>query len=109
MRRGLMTLLACGIGLLALTPAPAAQNEKTWDEIVTGAVAYYRKTQANNGSWGPEKYAPGITGIAVTGLLRTGKVDAKDPMIDKALTYIESLIDPRAGHIAGKDATNLQN
>jgi squalene-hopene/tetraprenyl-beta-curcumene cyclase len=95
---------------LALPGAGRAQ-EKTasWDDVVDKAVNYFRKTQARDGSWG-SKQSPGITGIVVTGLLRTGKVSSKDPMIDKALKYIESLIEPRSGHIAGKGAhVKLQN
>jgi squalene-hopene/tetraprenyl-beta-curcumene cyclase len=51
-----------------------------------------------------------VTGIVVTGLLKTGKVSPKDPMVEKALKYIEGLINPRAGHIAGTDPhVKLQN
>jgi squalene-hopene/tetraprenyl-beta-curcumene cyclase len=43
-------------------------------------------------------------------MLKTGKVTAKDPNIEKALKYIESLINTKAGHIAGKDPrVQLQN
>ena len=35
------------------------------------------------------------------GLLRGGKVEKKDPMIEKALKYIEDQIDPKSGHIVG--------
>jgi squalene-hopene/tetraprenyl-beta-curcumene cyclase len=101
--RGAIGALFVAAGLLAALPAQAPAKEKTWDEAVDAAVAYFRKTQAKDGSWGA-KQSPGITGIVVTGLLRTGKVNAKDPMIDRALKYIESLIDPRSGHIAGKGA-----
>jgi squalene-hopene/tetraprenyl-beta-curcumene cyclase len=94
---------------LAVQPARAADADKTWNDAVDKAVTYFRKTQAVDGSWA-EKQSPGITGLVVTGLLRTGKVTAKDPMIDKALKYIESLIDPKAGHIAGRGAAaKLQN
>src|SRR5262249_31463711 len=86
-------------------PCVPAADARTWDDTVDKAVAYFRKTQSPDGSWGG-KQNPGITGIVVTGLLRTGKVNANDPMIDKALKYIESLIDPKTGHIAGKGARN---
>ena len=36
-------------------------------------------------------------------MLETGKVSAKDPVVEKGLKYIESLINPKEGHIAGKD------
>jgi squalene-hopene/tetraprenyl-beta-curcumene cyclase len=92
-----------------LLVVPLRAQETTWDDTVDKAIAYCRKTQAEDGSWGA-KQSPGITGILLTGLLRTGKVNANDPMIDKGLKYIETLIDPKAGHIAGKGArTGLQN
>jgi squalene-hopene/tetraprenyl-beta-curcumene cyclase len=95
--------VALGLGLLVLPLASAAPTDKQWNEAVDKAVGYFRKTQARDGSWGAAQN-PGITGLVVTGLLRTGKVTAKDPMIEKALKYIESLIDPKTGHIAGKGA-----
>jgi squalene-hopene/tetraprenyl-beta-curcumene cyclase len=102
------TRTCCAITLTVLAlalPAAARAEEKasSWDATVEKAVAYLRKVQAKDGSWG-SKESPGITGIIVTGLLRTGKVTDKDPMIDKALKYIESLIDPKTGHIAGRGA-----
>jgi squalene-hopene/tetraprenyl-beta-curcumene cyclase len=105
-------VLVVGLGLLALAPAPGlavGPDPEEWNRTVDRAIAYCRKTQAEDGSWAA-KVSPGITGIVVTGLLHTGRVGPKDPMIDKALTYIESLINPREGHIAGKDARlGLQN
>jgi squalene-hopene/tetraprenyl-beta-curcumene cyclase len=97
------------LGVVIAQPALAADKEKTWNATVDKAVEYFRKTQAKDGSWGA-KQSPGVTGIVVTGLLRSGRVTAKDPMIDNALKYIESLIDPKEGHIAGKGAgVKLQN
>lgn len=100
-----MKYLLTGLLLVAFTSTGRADEKKspTWNEVVTKAVAYARKTQAKDGSWGGTQ-GPGITGLMVTGLLRTGKVTSKDPMIDKALKYIEGLIEPKAGHIAGKGA-----
>ncbi len=95
-------LSACGVGA-------AAEADRQWNDAVDRAVGYLRKEQAADGSWGA-KQSPGITGIIVAGLLRTGRVTAQDPMVEKALKYIESLIDPKAGHIAGRGAgVKLQN
>jgi len=108
MKRHACWLLLLPAVFVGLMPARAAED-KTWEQTVDKAVAYMRKTQAKDGSWGA-KQSPGITGIVVTGLLRTGRVNSKDPMIDKALGYIESLVNPKAGHIAGKDPkAQLQN
>lgn len=108
-RQSIVAALALAAVLTVWPSVRAADDGKTWNDAVDKAVAYFRKTQAADGSWG-EKQSAGITGLVVTGLLRTGKVTAKDPMIEKALKYIESLIDPQSGHIAGKGAAaKLQN
>src|SRR5713101_9342834 len=77
--------------------------------MVDKAVEFLKTSQAEDGSWS-EKRSPGVTGIVLTGLLRTGRVKADDPTAAKALAYIESLVNAKAGHIAGKDPVpQLQN
>src|SRR5205823_5675872 len=110
----LLPLLA--LTCLALVPGGSAQpakkvgpDPKEWDRVVDGAIAYLRSTQGEDGSWSG-KSSPGITGVVLTGLLQTGKVNSNDPMVAKGLKYVESLINPKAGHIAGKDPrVGLQN
>ncbi len=80
--------------------APAAADQ--WDQTVDKAIAYLKAHQAEDGSWGG-KQAPGVTGIVLTGMLQTGKVTAKDPVVEKGLKYVESLINPKEGAIAGND------
>jgi squalene-hopene/tetraprenyl-beta-curcumene cyclase len=101
--------------LLTLPPvggeAARAQksNQELWNTVITKAIAYLRSTQEPNGGWSTAK-SPGVTGIVLTGLLRTGKVSPSDPMAEKALKYIEGLVNPKAGHIAGQDPkAQLQN
>ncbi len=100
--------------LAALAPGDAAEPAKKpeagqWDRIVDKAIDYLRSSQGAEGSWSGEK-SPGVTGIALTGMLRTGKVTSKDPTADKALKYIEALVNPKEGHIAGqKPRIGLQN
>jgi squalene-hopene/tetraprenyl-beta-curcumene cyclase len=84
-------------------------DPKEWDTVVTRAIDYLRTTQAPDGSWSADK-SPGVTGVVVTGMLGTGKVGPEDPVAARALKYIESLVNPKAGHIAGKDPkVQLQN
>ena len=99
--------LAAAVG--TLTIAPAAEPEKKaataagqWDQTVDKAIAYLKAHQSEDGSWGAKQNI-GITGIVLTGMLETGKVSPKDPVVEKGLKYIESLINPKEGHIAGKD------
>jgi squalene-hopene/tetraprenyl-beta-curcumene cyclase len=108
-----MALVAAGLvtTFSALNPRaePAGPNPDDWGRVVDKAIMFLRSTQAEDGSWSKEK-SPGVTGVILTGLLQTGKVSPNDPMAEKALKYIESLVNTKAGHIAGKDPKpQLQN
>jgi squalene-hopene/tetraprenyl-beta-curcumene cyclase len=102
--------LAGALALLCIAhPVAADTSDQTWDQTVDKAIEYLKSVQAEDGSWGG-KQNPGITGIVLTGMLRTGKVGPKDPAVEKGLKYIEGLINTKAGHIAGKDPhVKLQN
>ncbi len=90
-------------------PKPFGPDPQKWERLVDKGIEYLRTSQALDGSWSA-KQPMGVTGIALTGLLRTGRVKAEDPTADKALKYIESLVNEKAGHIAGKSpALGLQN
>jgi squalene-hopene/tetraprenyl-beta-curcumene cyclase len=97
-----------------LTAIPAqetatAGTARTWDQTTAKAADFLKTTQAEDGSWSRQQ-SPGVTGVVLTGLLQCGKVSPKDPVGQKALRYIESLANPKAGHLAGKDPkVQLQN
>src|SRR5262249_3003650 len=97
-------VIGLAILLLSLSRADTAEpvDPKAWDAVTGKAVVYLKKSQAEDGSWSKAK-SPGCTGIVLTGLLESGKVTAQDPMAEKALKYIESLVNVKAGHIAGAD------
>ncbi len=103
-----LTLIAAigivGSGLLAQGP-----DAKTWDAVATKATNFLKSSQDAKGGWSTDK-SPGVTGVVLTGLLKSGTATAKDPMAEKALKYIESLINREHKHIAGQDAkVQLQN
>jgi squalene-hopene/tetraprenyl-beta-curcumene cyclase len=80
-----------------------------WERLVDQAIRYLKTTQGDDGSWSRDR-SPGVTGVVLTGLLRTGRVGPDEPVAARALKYIESLVNPEAGHIAGKGArVQLQN
>jgi squalene-hopene/tetraprenyl-beta-curcumene cyclase len=113
-RRSLVAALLTA-GLLSAGGAAEKNNRSigpdpnVWNDLVDKGINYLKSRQDENGSW-DSKRSPGITGIVLTGLLRTGKVSAHDPVAARALGYIESLVNPEAGHIAGKDpAQQLKN
>jgi squalene-hopene/tetraprenyl-beta-curcumene cyclase len=110
MQRRAAAAMALG-GLLGVSLIGVAQegNAPSWDKTVDRAIAYLKSTQGADGSWGSNQNI-GITGIVLTGMLKTGKVGTKDPSVERGLKYVESLINPKAGHIAGKDPrAQLQN
>jgi squalene-hopene/tetraprenyl-beta-curcumene cyclase len=90
----------------AKTPGP---DSKLWNDVVDKAVEFLKRSQAPNGSWS-QNLSPGITGIVLTGLMQSGKVGPKDPTAERALHFVEGLINRKAGHIAGQDPKpQLQN
>jgi squalene-hopene/tetraprenyl-beta-curcumene cyclase len=101
--------LTLSAGLLADTSKKVGPDPKQWNQIADKAINYLKSTQAEDGSWSEGK-SPGVTGVVLTGLLGTGKVGPDHPTAMHALKYIESLINPEAHHIAGKDPKlQLQN
>ena len=98
------------LSVACVTTLAGAGRADDWAKSVDAGVAYLKTTQNADGSWGTAPRNRGVTGIVVVGLLKTGKVTVEDPMVAKALTFIESLVNEKAGHIAGQDAAvGLQN
>jgi squalene-hopene/tetraprenyl-beta-curcumene cyclase len=103
--RPFLAHLVFGIFVVAMArEARAGADPKQWNDSVDKAVAYLRKQQNDDGSWGKsEQEKVGATGLILTGLLQSGKVGPDDAMVEKGLKYIESLINPREKHIAGQN------
>src|SRR5262249_15127393 len=109
MKRTLSILLALGTGASLAWQSNADSTEPDWNRMVDRGVAYLRGTQGQSGAWSDAR-SPGITGVVLCGLLQTGRFSTDDARAVKALGYIESLVNPRTGHIAGKDPKlQLQN
>jgi squalene-hopene/tetraprenyl-beta-curcumene cyclase len=109
-----LVLASFMVGFLVIDSGKAGPNKtvrdtKEWDRVTRQAIAFLKDSQADNGSWSEAK-SPGVTGIVVTGMLRTGQAGPRDPAIEKALKYIGALVNAKEGHIAGKDPrVQLQN
>ncbi len=105
-------IVATSIVLAALTsPYSWAQgpDQKTWDAVAQKAAKFLQDSQDKNGGWSTDK-TPGVTGIVLTGLLKSKQATPQDPIAQKALKYIEGLVNPEKKHIAGKDPkVQLQN
>jgi squalene-hopene/tetraprenyl-beta-curcumene cyclase len=94
-----------GLGLMLAAAssqqaAPVGPSVEAWNKVVDGAVAYVRKQQAGDGSFSKEK-SIGITGVVLTGVLKTGRLPNSDPLVAGGLKYLESLINDKEGHLAG--------
>jgi squalene-hopene/tetraprenyl-beta-curcumene cyclase len=106
---GVAAAILTGMLLILSTGESAGPPPQEWNQVVTRAIDYLRKAEDPGGGWSKTR-SPGVTGVVLTGLLRTGKVSDNDPMAQRALAYIASLANPKAGHIAGPDPkVQLQN
>ena len=105
----LCRLIAGSVLFALVSPVMAGPTKAEWQAVVDKAVAYLKANQKPDGSWGTGPQAMGVSGIVVTGLLKTGTAPDAEPAA-KGLTYIEGLVNPKAGHIAGPDPrVGLQN
>jgi squalene-hopene/tetraprenyl-beta-curcumene cyclase len=96
------------VSLAALSAVAFAESPPSWAPAVAKATDYLRKSQESNGGWSTQRNI-GITGVVVTGLLRSG-TPADDPAAARGLKYIESLVNEQDGHIAGAGPrVQLQN
>lgn len=114
LRVALPVLFAIGCGLVLAGPSEAQQPKegekkqpkqkkaKSWDEVTDAAVGYLKTTQAEDGSWSKAAH-PGITSVVLSGLFRTGKATADDPIAAKGLKFVEGYIDPKDGSLAVGD------
>ncbi|MCS7047120.1 MAG: hypothetical protein NZO58_12250 [Gemmataceae bacterium] len=75
----------------ALQPDP-----KELAAVVAKGVGYLRNAQGSDGSFSPKVAGPGITALVVAGLARN-RVGGDDPMVAKALKYLESQVQKDGG------------
>jgi squalene-hopene/tetraprenyl-beta-curcumene cyclase len=83
----LLTLMAAG--------RSAAQQSKSLEDSVSRAVSYLESAQATDGSFSKQN-GPAITALVATGLMRNGR-GPNDPVVAKALKYLEGFVQPSGG------------
>jgi squalene-hopene/tetraprenyl-beta-curcumene cyclase len=64
--------------------------------MIDRAVKFLRPRQDAKGGWSTQR-EPGITALVVTAVLRSGEVTPADPMVTRALTYLEGFIGANGG------------
>lgn len=92
----LTALLAAAPALLAAEP-----NAASYEKMVDGAVEFLRqKGQAEDGSFS-KQVGPGVTALVTTSILRHGRT-VRDPLVAKALEYLEGFVQEDGGIYAPK-------
>ncbi|MES2790501.1 MAG: prenyltransferase/squalene oxidase repeat-containing protein [Planctomycetota bacterium] len=76
-------------------PAPTKDQTVVLKQVQTKAIDYLRTKQSDDGSW-TSPTAPGISGVMVDALLRSGLTTA-DPTVQKGLKHLETFIQPDGG------------
>lgn len=74
----------------------AAGDPASADKLIARGVAFLRPRQDAKGGWSTQR-EPGITALVVSALLRSGQVSPADPVITRALTYLEGYVGPNGG------------
>jgi squalene-hopene/tetraprenyl-beta-curcumene cyclase len=86
------------LGALTLASRAGGAAEAPDAAALTGrAVAFLRDRQAADGQWSADRKEPGITALAVTALLRSGRVTPNEPVVTRALAYLEQFVGPDGG------------
>jgi squalene-hopene/tetraprenyl-beta-curcumene cyclase len=99
-RRSFLGQALSAAGLLGLSLQSAngeVDSTSSAVELETKAVNFLRPRQGNDGSWSGDTKEPGITGLVVTALLRSGRVTPDDPVVARALAYLERYVGPKGG------------
>src|SRR5437867_3952273 len=76
--------------------ADAGADSSEVRAAVQKGFAYLKKTQGADGSFSPRRAGPGITALVVTALLRNG-YGQDEPVVAKALTYLEKNVQKNGG------------
>lgn len=90
--------------IIFVGPAGPAERRPLEPEVATQAnaaidrsVAFFRKAQNADGSFADAELGAPITGLVVTGLLRSKRVTAADPLIARALTFLQRQVQTDGG------------
>src|ERR1700691_2216942 len=102
-----ITIVAGVLPFAPAHPANLGPTQEAWDTVAQKAAKFLQGTQDKNGGWSTDK-TPGVTGVALTGLLKAGQATPQDPVAQKALKFIENLVNPEKKHIAGKGDAKVQ-
>jgi squalene-hopene/tetraprenyl-beta-curcumene cyclase len=105
-RRRFLVEGAGALGALAVLgrTGHSADEPATAEALMAKGAAFLRPRQEPDGRWSPNVNEPGITALVVTALLRTGRVTENEPVVTKALGYLEQFLGPDGGLSAAPHA-----
>jgi squalene-hopene/tetraprenyl-beta-curcumene cyclase len=86
-------MVACPAGSADRDLGP---DPKELRAVLDKAVAYLRTNQGQDGSFSPKLAGPGISAVVAAGLLRN-RISAEDPLVAKALGYLEKKVQKDGG------------
>jgi squalene-hopene/tetraprenyl-beta-curcumene cyclase len=88
-------------GTLALSAGgPAEPTARDVQPMLDRAMAFLKTHQDADGSFSAKRTGPGVTALVVAALLRNGQ-SPKEPMIAKAIAYLEKSVHKDGGVYAG--------
>ncbi|MFO0949747.1 MAG: prenyltransferase/squalene oxidase repeat-containing protein [Isosphaeraceae bacterium] len=98
-RRQFLGRTAGALGLLAASGRFGAGQVLAADApaVTDKAVAFLKGRQDADGAWSATRKEPGITALCVTSLLRSKRVTPAEPVVTKALAYLERFVGPKGG------------
>jgi Squalene-hopene cyclase C-terminal domain len=97
MKRRAFLFTTTGIILFPWRASAAERPAKTdWQVVVDKAYDALKSKQNEDGSFVPKFGGPGITALAVSGLIKCGK-PVTDPVVSKGLAALEKSIKPNGG------------
>lgn len=103
-RRQFLGRSTAALGALALAGGTRALGaDAGGPALADKAVGFLRQRQDAEGSWSSVRKEPGITALVVTALIRSKRVTPAEPVVTKALGYLEQFVDPKGGGL-GKAA-----
>jgi squalene-hopene/tetraprenyl-beta-curcumene cyclase len=89
---------AGALGLLAASGRMGwADEAASAEDLIGRAVAFLRPRQDAEGCWSKDRKEPGIAAIVTTALLRSGRVTPEDPVVTRALGYLERFLGADGG------------
>ena len=84
---------SCLLGLLWLTPAPAAEPQReAFDDAIDKGLEYLARQQGNNGAWSSRHASdPAVTSLCVMAFMSAGHVPGEGrygAIVDKGIRYV---------------------